>query len=121
MTQNAEEINSRFQLSWERLAKVVEKDRVSNNKTDRAIIRLERCLKWCLAYTHLRDYCGGIIMPFSEQYIVIIKKFWVQYFEQYFLTDIPPIPQDFFEWYCDSETIEEERKLNEKIKECDAI
>lgn|GEM_PF-903111 len=113
---NIDEINNKFHLSWKLLANVIEKESGLNNRTDRAIMKLTRCLKWSLAYAHLRNYCGYVIKPFSDQYAVIIKKFWIQYFEQYFSKDIPPMAKDFFEWYCDSETILEERKFLKKNK-----
>lgn len=103
---DSKEINNRFQLSWELLSTCPSPK--SSDRTRESISRLNRSLKWALAYTNLRSYCGQIIKPYSQHYSIIIKRFWVQYFEYNFLSDKPPVIQDFFEWYCDSSIIKEE-------------
>ena len=112
---NSREINNRFQLSWEILSTNSNYKPAVCNKTQEALSKMNRCLKWSLAYANLRNYCGDIIKPYSHQYAMIIKKFWVQYFERNFLLDLPPAPKDFFEWYCDSNIIKEEDFL---LKKC---
>lgn len=109
MLVSIKEIDDQFKKSWEQLSKNGRIEKKSLNKTEKAIQNLNRSLKWALAYANIRNYCGHIIKPYSPQSTLVIKRFWVHYFEQYFSKDRPPMPQDFFDWYCDSKTIHEER------------
>lgn len=104
--QNLIEINKRFEQSWEQISSFVE-DHLGN-KTERALKKLKRCLKWCMAYSTLQSQCLPLIQPFHKQPLAIIKWFWIEYAEQNWSADIPPTPKEFMEWYCDSQTIQTE-------------
>jgi len=105
--QHPNEINYRFQESWRRLSEITGNNKV-NAQSEVSLRSLQRCLKWCLAYVLLQSYCGKVIQPYCSQGSMIIKKFWIIYWERRFFLDQPPTAQDFFEWYCDSNTIREE-------------
>lgn len=105
------EINKRFERSWESMSKALSHEKGLPQDTKRAVRRLKRCLRWCTAYSILQTYCGNIIKLYEENAALIIKKFWIDYWSLHFYEDIPPTPKEFFEWYCDSDTIEEERAI----------
>jgi hypothetical protein len=109
--QNDADINDRFQESWKRLSETIENGRGAGHQTKRAVRRLQRCLKWCIAYAFLRSYCEKVIQPYSDRPAMTVKKFWVEYWERNFITNQPPTAKDFFEWYCDSRTIKEEQAV----------
>lgn len=104
--QNLIEINRRFEQSWEQISSSAEQ--YYGNKTERSLKKLKRCLRWCTAYSMLQAQCLPLLRPFHEQPLAIIKWFWVEYGENNWISDIPPTPREFMEWYCDSLTIREE-------------
>lgn len=109
INQYAKEINQRFNSSWKKLALITE-----NNEEDsmlQSIKHMHTSMKWSLAYTAINNYCGNIIKPYTHHYSLIIKQFWIEYIEDFFMTNVPPTPQSFFEWYCDSRGIKEEQRL----------
>lgn len=111
-----EEINQQFERSWKRLSEMAEESSKEQDKTRHNVKKLHRCLKWCTAYAFLQSYCGEIIKPYSTHYGILIKKFWVAYCEKFFSADLPPTPQQFFEWYCDSNTIKDEKVMFQTVR-----
>jgi len=103
------ELDREFDSSWKKLALITENS--EDDKMQKSIKRMHTNLKWSIAYAFLQNYCGEIIKPYSQYSSMIIKKFWIDYIEQFFMTNLPPTPQSFFEWYCDSKTIMEESCL----------
>lgn len=110
-----DEINQQFELSWKKLSEIADQVNIHEDKTRRSVKKLHRCLKWCNAYAFLQSYCGNIIKSYSSHYAILIKKFWIEYGERNFYTDLPPTPAAFFEWYCDSRTIHEERTMFQNV------
>lgn len=104
-------IDLQFEKSWERLAKEPYTQQHTYDGDILQIDRLKRCLKWCTAYSILQNHCTKIIEPMHTQPSSIIKWFWVEYEAQFLDQDIPPTPKEFFEWYCNSQTIARERKM----------
>ncbi len=102
-------INDEFDQTWMKLSTLSAK--AQECETRRAVRKLHKCLKWTTAYTFIQSYCGEIIKKYSKQHGILIKKFWIEYVQQHLIEDIPPTPNDFFIWYCKSETILEERSL----------
>lgn len=109
MNQYVKEINQKFNSSWNKLTLITANK--EEDKMMQSIKQLHTSMKWSIAFTAINNYCGNIIKPYTHHYSLIIKQFWIEYIEQFFMTDVPPTPQSFFEWYCDSNNISEEQQL----------
>ena len=101
--QTLDEINRRFEYTWELISGIAEQQ--TANPTEEALDKLKHCLKWSIAYSLLQEECFSVIQPFHQYPLAIIKWFWVEYGERHFPTDSPPTLKEFMEWYCDSDTI----------------
>ncbi|KAA5532164.1 hypothetical protein F0919_15295 [Taibaiella lutea] len=102
-------IDKKFEMSWKRLAKEPVKGKKGADAVMLQLSRLKKCLKWSTAYSILQNYCAKIIQPYhNSEATTIVKWFWVEYGEENFKKDIAPTPKEFFEWYCDSYTIQKE-------------
>jgi len=103
-------IDKKFEMSWKKLTKEPANAKgKGTNEVMFQINRLKKCLKWSTAYSILQNYCARIIQPYHNgEAATIVKWFWVEYGDQNFKNDIAPTPKEFFEWYCDSETIRKE-------------
>jgi hypothetical protein len=108
------EIDERFEQTWAQLAKEAKKNKIGSADSEKSLRKLLLCLKWSTAYSVLQGQCLQVIQPFHKNANSIIKWFWVEYNEQHLFADYPPTPNDFFEWYCNSNTIEEEKKIYKK-------
>lgn len=107
-------IDQKFEMSWKKLAKEPAKSKKGVNDVIHQINRLKKCLKWSTAYSILQNHCAKIIQPYhNNEAVTIIKWFWIEYSEQHFRKDVAPTPKEFFEWYCNSDTIRKEIE-NEK-------
>ena len=106
-----DEINKRFESSWERISNGSFRRSENGDKMKQTITRLHSCLKWSTAYAFLQSHCASIIKPYTLEANIIIKRFWVEYGEKNFEKECPPTPKEFFEWYCDSQTIREDRYM----------
>jgi len=104
-------LDDRFEQTWAQLANEARKNKIGTEATEKSLSKLLTCLKWSTAYSVLQNQCLKVIQPFHEQANVIIKWFWVEYNETHHSSDFPPTPQEFFEWYCNSITIEQEKKM----------
>lgn len=103
------EINQRFESSWEKLALIPKETK--QNKEKATVTKLYENLKWSTAYSCLQSYCGPIIKEYTPFYGMVVKRFWIEYCEEKFDENIPPTPQEFFEWYCDSSVIKHEEDM----------
>lgn len=104
-------LDNRFEQTWAQLANEAKKNKIGSAASEKSLRNLLLCLKWSTAYSVLQSQCLKVIQPFHEQANTIIKWFWVEYNETHSGSDFPPTPQEFFEWYCSSITIEEEKKM----------
>ena len=107
-------LEERFEQTWAQLAEEAKKNKIGSENSEKSLKKLLLCLKWSTAYSTLQSHCLNVIQPFHKQANTIIKWFWVEYNEHHYATDFPPTPKDFFEWYCNSSTIEAEMKLYAK-------
>ena len=104
-------LDQRFEQTWAQLANEAKKNKIGAAETEKSLKKLLTCLKWSTAYSVLQSQCLSIIQPFHQQADTIIKWFWVEFNETHNCSEFPPTPQEFFEWYCNSLTIEEEQKM----------
>lgn len=105
------DIDQKFEQTWALLALEAKNNKIADDSSELSIKRLMGCLKWCTAYSAIQTECKKIIAPYHKQTDFIIKWFWIEYNEMHDFSDLPPTPTDFFEWYCNSYTIETERKI----------
>lgn len=106
-----DEINKKFESSWEKISKTAHVHTEHGDKMKQTLSRLHSCLKWSTAYAFLQSHCANIIKPYIQDANIVIKRFWVEYGEKNLKSDCPPTPKEFFEWYCDSQTIQEDRLM----------
>jgi len=105
--QSLAEINHRFEHTWKLISGMAEQQ--ITHPTERALRKLKHCLKWSIAYSLLQSEGLRMIRPFHQNPLAVIKWFWIEYSEQHFLTNSPPTLKEFMEWYCNSDTIREDR------------
>jgi hypothetical protein len=109
-------LEERFEQTWAQLAREAKKNKIGTDNSEDGLKKLLLCLKWSTAYSVLQSQCIDIIKPFHKQANTIVKWFWVEYNEHHNSDNVPPTPKDFFEWYCDSDTIKRESKMYKKTK-----